>query len=389
MDRCRIVIVENDALSRQTIEYIMKDNHDRFNVVARASNSTDGFSCLKTAMPHAVICDISLPPVDDMSFVERVRREYPSLPLLVIADNKCIDKVSECFPFGVFDYILKSNLTAKNLCETLERMMRNRGLKLAGQQYSAQSLLQSCLFRGGTATAKQKDGDWHMVFGIYLKTISGYRRDRERFYVEVISEGIERMFGEDSESYRTADSISLHMISCSQGIDVRYHVKALSAQLTEDLPGIVVIYSTPAKDHATLLTNVHNVRNTAQQQFFADSTLKYLRAVTITPERPPLYSMYEKAQHDFEESLNVVHMFLSKLDHKCGYSESELKLQLCIIVYSLYMNFFKAQNIKNIDDVYDPIEAVRNVGKASTIEELMLVIDGVFAFIHLAMEKNN
>ena len=77
-----IMLVDDDPIFRRiTSGYLSAQGYD----VMEAENGLDGLRKLRTVEPDLVLCDLSMPVLDGIEFVEEVSLEYPSLPLIVVS----------------------------------------------------------------------------------------------------------------------------------------------------------------------------------------------------------------------------------------------------------------------------------------------------------------
>lgn len=77
-----IMLVDDDPIFRRvTGGYLSAQGYE----VLEAENGLDGLKKLRSAEPDLILCDLAMPVLDGIEFVEEVSLEYPSLPLIVVS----------------------------------------------------------------------------------------------------------------------------------------------------------------------------------------------------------------------------------------------------------------------------------------------------------------
>lgn len=80
----RIVIADDHAIVRQGLKQILEENAD-MQVVAEAVNGSEVLPLLRANECHVLLLDISMPEMNGIAVLKRVRGEMPSLPVLILS----------------------------------------------------------------------------------------------------------------------------------------------------------------------------------------------------------------------------------------------------------------------------------------------------------------
>jgi DNA-binding NtrC family response regulator len=100
----KILIVDDELNMRLVLKALL--NKEGYEVVTAA----DGFEALKILKGgdvEVVVTDMKMPKLDGMGLLERVNREYPPTPVIIITAHGTIAAAVDSLKKGAFDYITK------------------------------------------------------------------------------------------------------------------------------------------------------------------------------------------------------------------------------------------------------------------------------------------
>lgn len=100
----RILIIDDERAIRNTLSEILQ--HEGYKVEV-AENGEDGFEKFKKSTFDVVLCDIKMPKMDGLEFLEKSREVNPDVPLIMISGHGNIDTAVEAVKKGAYDYISK------------------------------------------------------------------------------------------------------------------------------------------------------------------------------------------------------------------------------------------------------------------------------------------
>ena len=119
-----ILIVEGHATDRDALETLVASTG---HAVRTAASGTEGLREIAQHRPDVVLLALSLPDIDGLEFVRRIRRlrGYQPLAFIAISDWKRTDASVQCKLAGIRYHLLKPVPTAV-LKATLQHIERRR-----------------------------------------------------------------------------------------------------------------------------------------------------------------------------------------------------------------------------------------------------------------------
>jgi two-component system nitrogen regulation response regulator NtrX len=127
-----ILIIDDEAGIRQTLASILEDEGYR---VLAAEDAILGLEILGREAPDLVFLDVLLPKLGGMEALERIRKEWPELEVVVISGHANIDMAVRAVKLGAFDFLekplsLDKVLTlCRNALEIQKLRKENRNLR--------------------------------------------------------------------------------------------------------------------------------------------------------------------------------------------------------------------------------------------------------------------
>ncbi|MDW6016502.1 response regulator [Vibrio plantisponsor] len=153
-----IMLVDDDPIFRRiTSGYLSAQGYD----VMEAENGLDGLRKLRTVEPDLVLCDLSMPVLDGIEFVEEVSLEYPSLPLIVVSATDEMSDVAKALRYGIKDFLAKPIGNHAHLGCAIESTLEDSNNHIVDQRdFSSQ------WFRvdGGGDVPEEQELHWHLDF---------------------------------------------------------------------------------------------------------------------------------------------------------------------------------------------------------------------------------
>ncbi len=132
---CRVLIAEDEYITRQGIRNMVDWNAEGFEIVGEASNGKDALELVEKLKPHIVLTDIVMPVMDGLELEKKIRSEYPEIQLVVLSSYSDFDYVRDSFQSGAVDYILKPTLNPEELLKTMKQVSAHiPGLTLRGRR---------------------------------------------------------------------------------------------------------------------------------------------------------------------------------------------------------------------------------------------------------------
>jgi DNA-binding NarL/FixJ family response regulator len=125
-DRIRILIVDDHALVRVGIANILSRERD-LDVVGEAA---DGRSALETAgmtSPNVVLMDLTLPAPGGLETTQRIRREYPAVAVIAMAQDEDEESLFASIKAGAAAFVIK-DISPDDLIHVIRRVSQGEFL---------------------------------------------------------------------------------------------------------------------------------------------------------------------------------------------------------------------------------------------------------------------
>lgn len=99
-----ILIIDDEKAIRKTLGEIL--SYEGYQI-DDAENGEEGLKRIKEKNYDVVLCDIKMPKVDGLEFLEKARESNPDLPIIMISGHGTIETAVEAVKKGAFDYVAK------------------------------------------------------------------------------------------------------------------------------------------------------------------------------------------------------------------------------------------------------------------------------------------
>ena len=177
MKKIQVAVFDDNLFFRKSIHMLLEDRED----LSLKGSFRDGKNVIrdvKKTSPDVVLMDIDMPGVNGIDALKKIKKEFPSLPVIMVTDYDDEDKIMDSFCADANGYILKTS-SAREIIHgiheaykghyTLCTMMAKRVVKLFTRQHMN-------VIRGGQhhgLTARQLDVLGELVRGASYKMIAG------------------------------------------------------------------------------------------------------------------------------------------------------------------------------------------------------------------------
>lgn len=99
-----ILIIDDEKSIRKTLSEIL--SYEGYKV-EEAADGAEGFKMYKEKAYDAVLCDIKMPKMDGLEFLEKAKEINPDVPIIMVSGHGNIDTAVEAVKKGAYDYISK------------------------------------------------------------------------------------------------------------------------------------------------------------------------------------------------------------------------------------------------------------------------------------------
>ncbi len=99
-----ILIIDDEKAIRKTLSEIL--SYEGYKI-EDAENGEEGLKKFGEKTYDVVLCDIKMPKVDGMEFLEKAKAQNPDVPVIMISGHGTIETAVEAVKKGAFDYVSK------------------------------------------------------------------------------------------------------------------------------------------------------------------------------------------------------------------------------------------------------------------------------------------
>ncbi len=109
MNTCKIIIADDHDVVRRGLKAIIEKEKD-LKIVAEACDGEELLVALRKNACNLAIVDITMPHVDGLAAIKKIRREYPRVKILIFSFLKDYDHFHEAIRQGAHGYLLKDDV---------------------------------------------------------------------------------------------------------------------------------------------------------------------------------------------------------------------------------------------------------------------------------------
>lgn len=101
-----IVIADTAFIVRRGLKTLMEDNSD-FDCMGEVSDANSLKELFKRQLPDVLIVDHCCDDCFSIPFIDSIKKEYPSVQILVISHEKSVEQINQILGIGIKNYVLK------------------------------------------------------------------------------------------------------------------------------------------------------------------------------------------------------------------------------------------------------------------------------------------
>lgn len=125
-DRIRILIVDDHALFRGGITNVLSRERE-FDVVGEAADGRSAMEMTGMVSPSIVLMDLSLPAPGGLETTQRIRREFPAVAVIVMAQDEDEESLFASIKAGAAAFVIK-DITPEDLIHVIRRVSQGEFL---------------------------------------------------------------------------------------------------------------------------------------------------------------------------------------------------------------------------------------------------------------------
>ena len=99
-----ILIIDDEKAIRKTLSEIL--SYEGYKI-DEAGDGEEGLKKVKEKEYDVILCDIKMPKLDGIEFLEKTRETHPDIPVIMISGHGTIETAVEAVKKGAYDYISK------------------------------------------------------------------------------------------------------------------------------------------------------------------------------------------------------------------------------------------------------------------------------------------
>jgi DNA-binding NarL/FixJ family response regulator len=131
----KVIVVDDHSLFRKGIKAIINEGDSGVVMIDEADCGEKLFQLLLSTTPDIVLLDIRLPDISGVEIAYRLKRDYPSIKILVVSAESSTETVKALIDAGIDGFISKQKCGDKELTEAIHSVMN--GLEYFGRDVSA------------------------------------------------------------------------------------------------------------------------------------------------------------------------------------------------------------------------------------------------------------
>jgi DNA-binding NtrC family response regulator len=98
-----VLIVDDETGVRESLRLLLKNDYEVF----LAKNAEEAFSQIKEHSPEVILLDVTLPDLDGLKVLERIKQNDPNIIVIVITGSITVKTALEAKELGAYGYVIK------------------------------------------------------------------------------------------------------------------------------------------------------------------------------------------------------------------------------------------------------------------------------------------
>ncbi|WP_099469087.1 response regulator [Konateibacter massiliensis] len=120
-----LLIVDDEPLVQIGIKSMLNWSDFGINICGTAGNGQEALTYIEEFAPEIVLTDIKMPVMNGLELIQKCRERHKELPLFIILTSyEEFALIKEAIRYQVLDYLVKLELDAKILTETIEKALQ-------------------------------------------------------------------------------------------------------------------------------------------------------------------------------------------------------------------------------------------------------------------------
>jgi two-component system, chemotaxis family, protein-glutamate methylesterase/glutaminase len=117
MNKIKVLIVDDSAVVRQTLEQVLSSDHE-IEIVGSAPDPYAAAKKMKTLVPDVITLDVEMPRMDGITFLKRIMSQHP-IPVVICSSltGKGSETAMKALEYGAVEIIHKPQMGTKQFLE--------------------------------------------------------------------------------------------------------------------------------------------------------------------------------------------------------------------------------------------------------------------------------
>lgn len=183
----KVLLADDHGIVREGLRRIVEESGD-MEVVAEAADGRDALRQVETAVPDVAVVDISMPGIDGLEVVGRLKDSHPGLPVLILTMHEEAQYIVRAIEAGAMGYLTKQS-APEQLVNAIRKVFQGQrymtdeatealALRIA-RGNKGQTLMDSLSMRELQVLRRLAMGSTNReiaeMYGISIKTVDTYR----------------------------------------------------------------------------------------------------------------------------------------------------------------------------------------------------------------------
>lgn len=390
MNLCKVIIVDDEYLSRRGIRHIIDWEQHGFTIVAEAANAKEALKEIEKHKPNIVLTDIVMPSIDGIELSKIIKTNYPDIEIVIMSGYDDFNYVKKAFQYGVCDYILKPTLDPEKILNVLSPLAEKflmtsnvqRVTNTSKQIYKTlENLVNNLSYSKELLIKKFKD-----KFLVILSYQVGHINNSK--ISSTISEEVRKIYKNcEIINIKNQNNLEFIMIS-SKSRNIFYNIEELKDLLEKIFPSIYLVSINQYDNFENLEIAINQIIHLLQYKFYSGIDIHYKRedfnvAYKVSEHRKVFDTkiFLEKINHYyFISALEDLKKYIYEIDFKDNINSDELKMVVENSLYNFLNMIDVSSEIKNKLSK-NKIVFFNNISSSSNLKELQNSFDEIYSYI--------
>lgn len=386
-NRDYLLLVEDDDLFRKVTSEILLEKYE----VSAAESAEVALRILQQSVPDLVLLDITLPGLDGIEMLKKLKANYPYIPVVMLTALEKIPKVVESIKLGAYDYLTKPVLaeelflTIEHALESMEikgelirrrqlQLLDNKEYLLIGNSPALNRIRQEIQIVGKSNSVVLIEGETGTGKELVARSIHAQSQRASSSFVALNCGAIPKdlmeaeLFGHKKGAFTSAQSDEIGKFKLADhGTLLLDEISEMSAEAQAKLLRVVeeqAFYPVGSSDlmHVDvriLVSTNRNLQQLVEKKLFRQDLFFRLNVYTIFI--PPL-------RERPEEIMALAEHFMQQFNHKFGKKFSEIKPAAKAIL----MHYKWPGNVRELRNLMERV-VLANDGEVITPQHLFFL----------------